>query len=149
MSIKWIMGVIGCIFSTSLWSFTCYLTVAKGSCWKKYNVTIQVIDVTNSKVLTSINVPSGEAWTRQSFACEPAQRMTYHAQFTPVIWETDKGKVYKPFKFLALPEVIKPGEKAWVFSLCFPSNFNEVPLPPDAGQQCGCDFNSIPPLPPQ
>lgn len=146
---KMIVVLLSLIVASPTWSFNCYLTVAKGSCWKNYNVTIEAIDSINSKSLIKMTVPQGKDWERQPFTCEPAQRLTYQASFTPTIWEQDKGKIYKPFKFMFLPKEVKPGEKAWVVSVCFPANFAETPLPPDAGAKCACDFESIPPLPPQ
>jgi hypothetical protein len=136
--------LFGLIVSSPIWSFNCYFTLAKDNCWLKYNVTVEVMDALTTKVVTTISIPSGQPWARQAFTCQAAQKFMYHAQFTPVIWESEKGKVYSAKEFWSLPEEIKPGDKAWNVSVCYPKNFAEVPMPPEATNHCTCDFTSIP-----
>lgn len=146
---KIIMALFSLIWINPVWSFNCYFTLAKASCWTKYHVNVDVIDAANKNVLTTVDLPAGKGWVRQEFACEPSQKLLYQARFSPPIWDSEKGKVYSASKFLFLPDVIKPGEKAWVISACYPGDFSDIPLPPDATSNCACDFSSIPAVKPQ
>lgn len=141
--------LVGLVISSPLWAFNCYLTVAKGSCWTKYKVNLEVIDSRTSKVLTTVTIPEGKDWAREAFVCEPSQQITYNAHFTPYAWAQDEDKAYKPYKLLTLPDKSKPEEKAWLISACFPADFSGVPYPLEAGQHCACDFSVIPGVPPQ
>lgn len=148
--LKEIIAGLAILCSTASWSFTCYFTLAKDSCWvKKYTVTVNVIDEKTSKVLTTVTVPADTPWARQEFSCEPSQELKFTATFTPIIWAKDKDTVYPGQDFRNLPAAIKPGETAWNISVCYPSFFAEVPLPPDATTKCKCDFSSIPPPKPK
>lgn len=135
---------LGLLFTTPLWSFTCYFTLAKDSCWSNYNVSVDVMDDNAGKVLTTVNVPAGTQWVREKFTCQPAQKLMYRARFTPVFWQNDVGKTYSADRFWFMPGTINPGDTAWNLPVCFPANFSEVPLPPDAKGNCKCDFSIIP-----
>ncbi|KTD12056.1 periplasmic protein [Legionella gratiana] len=141
--------ILSFIASCSLWAFTCYYTLAKDNCWTKYNVTVQVIDGLTEKVLITPTVPAGKSWVRETFSCSVAQSLMFRAQFSPVFWENDKDKVYVSKRFWPLPGTINPGDSAWNISVCFPADFTQVPLPPEATSNCTCDFDSIPVIPPK
>ncbi|MFI4918756.1 MAG: hypothetical protein ACHP65_04295 [Legionellales bacterium] len=144
MFIKTLILLWVLVCSSPIWSFNCYFTLAKDSCWLKYNVTVDVVDANSAKVLTTVTVPSGQPWARQTFTCQPLQKLMYHAQFTPIIWEAEKDTVYRAKDYWSLPEVINQGDKAWNVSVCFSKDFAAVPLPPEATSKCSCDFASIP-----
>lgn len=110
---------------------------------------MDVVDVQSAKVLTTVTIPTNKEWVRQEFNCNPSQQLMYYAQFSPVIWDADKGKKYSAINYLTLPAAIKPSEKAWVVSSCFPFDYANVPTPPDATSQCACDLSSIPAMQPQ
>lgn len=137
------------ISSTPLWAFTCYYTLAKDNCWAKYNVTVEVLDAATAKVLTTVVVPAGTPWVRQEFSCEVGEKLMYRARFSPIIWESEKGKAYSAKNYWSLPNEMKPGDSAWNVSVCYPADFSQVPLPPEAGGTCKCDFDSIPAIPPK
>jgi len=144
--------ITGLIFfcSTPIWSFNCYITLAKDSCWTNYNVTVDVIDVASSTVLTTVKIPSGTSWAREKFVCRPLQKLIYQAQFTPVFWEGDEGKTYSAERFWFMPSTINPGDTAWTIPVCFPKAFAQVPFPPDAKTaNCACDFTNIPEVKPE
>ncbi len=133
------------VFCNPVWSFNCYLTLAKDSCWTNYNVSVDVIDATTSKKITTIEVPSGTFWTRVVFSCTPAQKLNYTAQYSPVFWQSEAGKIHPALKSWSLPGAVNPGDSAWTIPLCFSADFSEVPLPPEAKGNCKCDFTQIPP----
>lgn len=144
MRIKTFITSIFLFYSTSNYAITCYYTLAKDSCWTDYNVSVDVLDSANNQVLTTVVVPKGKQWTRQTFACKPSQKLMYIAHFTPTFWEGDAGKTYSALHFWALPDAIHQGDDAWTVSVCYPADFSLVPTPPTASSNCQCDFASIP-----
>ena len=132
------------------YAFTCYLTVVKDNCWKNYNVTVVAQDVEgdNPRLVTVI-VPQGSLWARQKFNCKPGQSLRFNATYTPVFWESERGKSHYLKQYWNLPKEVKAGESAWNITLCFPKQFSQVPLPPEATNKCKCDLKNIPPVPPQ
>ncbi|WP_133130069.1 hypothetical protein [Legionella yabuuchiae] len=142
------LGFLG--LSAPVWAFPCFITLAKDSCWEDYNVTVTVQSVMNdSKALATIVVPEGSTWGRQQFECQLKEELGFVAEFNPVFWEGDSGKKYQGAHFWFLPEQHTGDETAWNINLCFPKDFSEVPMPPQAGSKCTCDFSKIPPVPPQ
>ena len=139
----------GILFSGPLLAFQCYFTLVKDNCWSDYSVTVQVIDVSNNNKVLTITVPKGQFWARQGFACQPRQEFLYHATFEPYIWESGKGEVYHAINYWTLPSASAPGESAWEIPVCYPQAFAAVPLPPQATNNCACDFKQVPPIPPK
>jgi len=146
MMVRTVLGTSLLLCSVSSWSFTCYITVAKDNCWANYNVNVEVIDSLSSNVLKKLEIPKGKTWDRQSFECDAMQKLMYQARFTPVFWKGEENKVYSAERFWFMPEKINPGDKAWTIDVCYPKDFGQVPMPPEAGGDCKCDFSSIPPL---
>lgn len=136
-----------CSFQT--WAFPCFVTLVKDSCWTDYNVTVTIATAQTGKQVASVIVPQGQSWVRQSFTCQPGESLAFSAIFDPVFWENDKGKVYPGQSNWQLPQAIKKGETAWNINVCYPSEFAEVPLPPQANGSCKCITENIPPVKPQ
>lgn len=87
--------IVSLISSSSPWAaITCYYTLVKDNCWTKYDVSVDIMDAATNKILKTITVPNGKSWSRQTFPCDPGQKLIYRAQFSPVFWESDKGKTY-------------------------------------------------------
>lgn len=137
------------LISAQSFAFQCYFTLAKDSCWTNYNVTVTVTDANTENVVATLNIPKGQSWFRQPFECEPGMKLNYKAVFNPIIWESEAGKEYPADHFWSLPSSIGPKDSAWDISVCYPSAFSEVPLPPTANNSCACDFKAIPPVPPK
>ena len=133
-----------------VWAFTCYITLAKGSCWKQYKLDVTVQDAQTKKTLTTVTVPTGQLWARATFPCETnGQVLSYSAQFSPEFWQSDANQKYYSTKTWSLPTQVKPGDTAWNVSVCFPADFSQVPYPPAASANCACDFSNIPAIPPK
>lgn len=132
------------LFTTPGWSFSCFLTLVKDSCWTNYTVSMDVIDAATLKTLFTVTAPSGQSWARQEFTCTPKQVLLYVSRFSPVFWHNDEGKTYPGLRNWTLPSTVNPGERAWTIPVCFPAEFSQVPFPPDAKGNCACDFDSIP-----
>lgn len=137
---------IAVIFSSEASAFTCFLTLAKDSCWTEYDVKVDVIDILTNKTVISAIAPTGKSWNRQEFACQPGQTFKYIATFSPIFWESDKGKQYSGTRTWTLPKEIKKGDTAWNITVCYPEQFAEVPFPPTAKGNCVCDARKIPPV---
>lgn len=146
---KIVMMLLGFGFSMQIQAFPCFVTMVKDSCWGNYNVTVSVSNVKTGKLITSVIIPQDQFWARQSFSCEPGDAMSFSAVFTPVFWENDKGKTYPGQRTWQLPQEIKKGDTAWNINVCYPAEFAEVPLPPEATSNCTCDLDKIPPVNPQ
>ncbi|MGL6028988.1 MAG: hypothetical protein ACRC0B_06745 [Legionella sp.] len=149
MLIKSLALLLGISCSSSLWSMTCYYTLAKDSCWTNYNVSVDIFDANTNKLLVNATVPAGTHWVREPFECQPSQKLMYKAQFSPVFWQSDIGKIYASKDYWTLPATINQGDSAWNLSVCYPAAFAQVPMPPEATAQCACDFSSIPAIPPK
>ena len=141
--------LIAWMITSPSWSFSCFYTLAKDSCWTDYDVSTSVIDSLTGGTLFTVTRPKGQHWIRRAFECNPNEKLMFSASFSPEIWEKDKGKTYKAKNFWFLPDKINPGDSAWEVSVCYPAQFADVPLPPKATSDCQCDFSSIPVIPPK
>ena len=149
MLIRILILSFGLICAAPGWAFLCYYTLVKDCCWTKYNVSVDIINAgTLDKILT-IDVPAGTSWVRKTFECTPAESLIYKAQFSPVFWASDQGKIYQGLRNWSLPGKINPGDTAWTIPVCFPADFAQVPLPPTADSNCKCDFSVIPEVKPK
>ena len=140
------LWVFGFLYAFPGWAFDCYYTLVKDSCWTKFNVTVDVVDAVTSRPLTTVTIPAGEVWKREKFACEPHQKLSYKAHFSPEIWQGDEQKTFNGLKFWELPQAIKTNETAWNVEVCYPKQFLSVPLPPDVIGNCKCEFSAVTPL---
>ena len=143
------MMLLGMCASIKAQAFPCFLTMVKDSCWTEYNLTVAVTNGTTGQPITTVIVPEGQSWARQQFTCQPADTISLSATFTPVFWESDKGKTYPARHSWTFPQTVAAGDTAWNINVCYPLEFSEVPLPPQAGGNCKCDIDSIPPVKPQ
>ncbi len=141
--------LVGLCFYLEVEAFPCFLTLVKDSCWTNYDLVVMVTDPTTEKVLTTVTVPQGTSWGRQQFTCQPGETLALSASFSPLFWETDKGKTYAAQHSWSLPTTITKGDTAWNITVCYPKEFSEVPFPPNASGDCKCDTDHIPPVKPQ
>ncbi|MCX7115621.1 MAG: hypothetical protein NTW08_06925 [Gammaproteobacteria bacterium] len=145
----WLCGLGWLVCFGQAFSFPCYVTVLKDSCWTNYDVQVMVMDGVQKKQLLAVSVPKGQAYQRQKFECSARQELAFNATFQPVIWENEKGMVYPAKQFVFLPEAVNKDDKAWNIPICFSSAFTKVPMPPAATGQCVCDFATVPALTPK
>ncbi len=123
--------------------------MVKDSCWENYTLTVNVSNAATGEPVATIIVPQGQSWVRQAFTCQPKDDLSLKATFTPVFWQNDEGKIYSALRDWKLPDSVAKGDTAWNVTVCYPEEFSEVPLPPDASGSCKCDFSNIPPVKPQ
>lgn len=140
--------VMGFWFSTQSYAFICYITIVKDSCWKNYNVTVKATDGATGAEAVSVTVPLGEPWARQQFECTAGETLALEAQFSPVFWSSDEGRIFPAQRYWKLPTAIENGITGWNVTVCYPKWFANVPMPPEASSKCVCDTDSIPPIPP-
>jgi hypothetical protein len=144
---RYISFLLGIVLSTQTYAITCYLTMVKGGCWKKYDLTVDLSDADSGKVIRTVLVPGDQPWVRQEFECKAGDTLAVEAKFSPVFWEGDDDKTFKGQRYWKLPDEIKPGETGWNVTICFPKQFSDVPSPPEASN-CDCDFTTIPKIEP-
>jgi len=136
--------LLSILLSSQTHAMKCYITMAKGNCWKNYDLSVDVVDANTSKKLATVVVFENRLWNRQAFECAAGQTLSMVATFSPIFWEGDESKTFSSQRYWKLPNEVKPGEKAWNVTVCFPKYFANVPMPPNAGQNCECDTTSIP-----
>ena len=130
-------------------AFPCFLTLVKDNCWANYDVNVDVTNATTGQSIMSINAPHGQSWARQAFNCQPSDKLSLKANYTPTIWATDKDTSYLGGHFLMLPDAVKSGDTAWNVNVCFSADFLDVPVPPTSNGKCQCSMDKIPAIPPQ
>ncbi len=138
--------MLGILFNTHTYAFPCFLTMVKDNCWINYNVKVKVVDTKNNQQLAEILVPKSQPWSRVSFQCAPGQAFLLKAEFSPVIWQSEAGRMYDSQRYWSLPKHVSAGEVAWNLSMCYAADFAGLPMPPSATNRCKCDFSAIPKL---
>lgn len=133
--------------SSISYAFPCFLTLVKDSCWTDYSVTVTVKDATSNQNLLTVTAPKGQPWVRDTFVCQPNQKLFYSATFEPVFWEGSEGVVYSAIRYWILPNQITDKQKAWEIPICYPAAFASVPFPPKVGGDCQCNFANVPTIP--
>ena len=146
---KLLIALFSICLAVQAQAFPCFFTLVKDSCWTNYNLSVIVRNASTGKSITTVTVPQGKSWAREQFDCQPAEQISFSATFTPVFWEADIGKIYPSRHDWSLPEAVTAGDTAWNLNICYPSEFAEVPLPPEASSHCGCKTDNIPPVKPQ
>ena len=141
--------LMGYFFSMQIHAFPCFITLVKDNCWTNYDLTVDITNAMTGKVLMSLVVPQGQSWVRQTFTCQPKDRLSLKARFTPAIWTTDADKSYPAKQDLVFPDVIKTGDTAWNVNVCYSDAFKDIPLPPESNGQCQCNMDKIPAIQPQ
>lgn len=129
-------------------SYPCFFTFVKDSCWTDYDVNVSVVDASNNKHVVTVSIPKGKSWARKKTRCNGGESFDYAATFSPVFWQSDEGRQFRGKRTWTLPQHMSKGDTAWDITVCYPEQFAEVPLPPTAGANCKCDFQSIPPVKP-
>ena len=135
-----LIGLLIYFFSSSIYAFSCYLTIMKSSCWQDFDVTITATDqVSHKQVIKAQDLKKNNLWTRTKFECSPRQGLVFQASFTPAIWQGTGNKMYQPKRVWFLPSDIEKGITSWNIPICYPSAFIGVPLPPNAKSLCTCE----------
>ncbi|MCC5791104.1 MAG: hypothetical protein JJT82_00640 [Legionellaceae bacterium] len=124
----------------------CYITLIKDNCWLNYTVAVTVIDQDSKKTVSSITAEKGKAWAREKFKCTPGTTISYIATFSPVFWTADADKKYYSITYWHINPLLETAQVAQGVNLCFPRDFRNVPLPPDATAACRCEPSLVPPI---
>jgi len=143
------MVLSGVCLLTQVHAFPCYITMVKDSCWTSYSVSVDVIDVTNKKVVATMSMPNEKSWDRKEIVCQPKQTVSLIATFSPAFWEKEENKKYYGKRIWSFPEEIKKGDGAWNMTICYPKDLQGIPLPPDASGKCTCETKDIPAIKPR
>jgi hypothetical protein len=146
--IRFLVIILSTSIYTSSYAIQCFFTMVKDSCWKDYNLSVDLINAKTGKNILTVLIPQGQLWIRQPFKCSAGDTLSLQATFNPAFWESDADKVYSGQHYWGLPKVLQEGEVAWNVTICYPKEFSAVPLPPDASGNCGCNVNDIPAVEP-
>jgi len=114
----------------------CEVVVTKPAAWDNYDVTIEMLNYADKKVAETFNLTAAKGSEKsvnsvtKTFGCYQYQYVQFNAQYLPLIWSTNKGKVY-PSKLIyrvagQLLQADKLTEKL-VINLHFPDDFVSVP----------------------
>ena len=133
----------GLCLSTQAISMTCFLALAKDSCWTNYEVKLAVTDTATGLVVANIDVPKNRTWVRVKFPCKSEQTLSFKAQYSPVIWQGTEGQQYSAQNYWQL-SMESSKTQAQSLNVCFGRDFSEVPTPVNAKSQCVCNMSSIP-----
>ena len=135
--------LLGILFNTNIYAFSCFLTMVKDNCWKDYEVKVKVFDTKDNQQVTEITVSKSQTWNRASFQCTPGQVFYMSAEFSPLIWQSEAGRTYDSQRYWALPKSVSAGEFAWNLSMCYSADFSGIPIPSSATNSCKCDFGVV------
>lgn len=123
--------------------------MVKSKCWADYEISTNITDANSGEQLLSIIIPDNKLWIRKKFECHAGQSLNYTASFDPVFWASDQGKIFNGAQQTKLPDHINADETAWNITICYPTQFENIPMPPEAKSSCTCDLSQVPPVPPQ
>ena len=141
---KLLMAIL--LVSSKLWAVQCYFTVAKGGCWKDYDVDVVLVNRAKQENVQTIHIPKGQLYTRVNVECQSKDVFSAFAQFSPAVFEEEENNKYPGVRFWAMPLTApKPGG-VWEIDICYPLQFAKLPMPKTDNSDCKCDFSSIPAL---
>ena len=143
---KLLMGLSLLFFYPCSWAAQCVLTLVKDSCWTDYQVNVQFNDKLSNKLVTTVNIPAKQNWSRVKFDCAPGQILGGIATFSPIVFSSEKNNTYAGVRFWNLPQSEPEPGVIWSLQICFGSDFANLPFPPKATGNCKCDVSGIPPV---
>lgn len=128
-------------------SIQCTIQVAKGSCWKNYDVTFFVKNTTSgeefSKTLPKPNGDNASVFADKiQFPCKPLNTLGVFVSFKPEIWQENvgKNKRYQSRQLYPVPSDLDPTAEKWIIQVCYPEAFHSVPIPAEFTGKCPCEF---------
>lgn len=123
-------------------TFTCQMHVAKGKCWRDFDVVVRVLDATSEQVLADAALGKNIMAVKKDFPCKPLQPITFNASYAPELWQGDSDRRFYAKGRWSTPAELSKDAKAWVIKICYPAQFTQLPLPKSFGEGCACDFTS-------
>lgn len=130
-----------CLTGGAFANFTCAIHLSKGKCWGAHEVTVKVASSTWPDIVTTIKLAKDKFSAQKDISCKPMDSIVTTATFTPPIWEGDVGKTYRQKKQWIIPASLPEGSEKYVIQICFPKNYDGVPLPMGDIRKCKCEFN--------
>jgi hypothetical protein len=124
--------------------FQCVVKISKASCWKPFNVNIYSVNLLTLKKIETFALPKGTMFIQKIIPCDEFNNARFLAQYSPAIWKEDNKTYYKAKRIWQPPYSVPDGTKYWVTKVCFPSDFQSVPIPLDGVRNCKCEFPDKP-----
>ena len=137
-----LLGLLLLIVTTSIFSAPteCIATATKDSGWANYDVSIDLMDYSTKKLISNLDLKAGNPkqniapvfTTSQTFDCEQHLMIYFKAEYTPVMWEANKGKTYHSSNIWDLTKQlqqlqIQSGATKLEIKINFPQDFVGVP----------------------
>ena len=141
---KFFSALVLSSLSLSAYATGCFITIAKDRCWDKYEVTVIAKNANGLSLVKTLSIPKGQPWVREKFECSPGETLAMEATFSPVFWAEDKSKLFPAKRYWSMPATLQDGAIGWNLTVCFPADFEDVPIPPELHTNCGCDLGAIP-----
>jgi hypothetical protein len=126
--------------------FSCRLFIQKNTCWDNYVITTEIVDVNASedkKSLGKLVVDKEHAYNSLTFDCKKGGLLSFRSSFEPPIFKEQQGKQFLTKKLWMVPFKIPKDSEAWVVELCFPDDFQKVPMPLGEVKNCKCAHSGI------
>lgn len=118
----------------------CEVHVYKSNCWNDYNVTVAVHRAINLQEIEKTTVKKSATDNSMTFECPNGEPITFRAKFDPPIWLSYSGKRYASKRVWDVPMNIPKEVEKWKIIVCYPTDFQAVPIPPGKFENCGCNI---------
>lgn len=116
----------------------CVATVVKDPGWEHYAVKIDLMDYSTKKLIAKLDLNAAKPAEKvasintvsQSFNCKQHPMIYFTVQYTPVMWQENKGKIYQSSNIwdtYQQLQKIKPGTDKIEIKIHFPDDFQGVP----------------------
>lgn len=122
-------------------AFLCKLFIQKNTCWKNYEITTKIIDINASadkQLIGKIIIDKNKLNGSLIFKCSKGTLLSFQSSFNPPIFQEQKDKLFFTKKLWKVPSSIPKDAEVWVISLCFPDDFQKVPMPMGEVKNCKC-----------
>lgn len=121
----------------------CVMEFAKSNCWNKYQVTVDFTTTSYPEFVNKIVLVPNVSSQQKQFSCNLGDRLHMKAKYTPPIWDTDQGAYFKQKTNWLVPKKPPKFGGRFYYKICYPNDFELVPIPPGADDKCKCTFKGL------
>lgn len=117
---------------------SCMVHVVKNTCWDKYSVNVEIMRSRTQQLVSKGTVEKGKSQTDITFTCPLGEPIGMRSTFSPAFWEGTENKMYMTKRIWDIPLHMPEKSQRWEIAVCFPNDFQSVPIPPVIGTDCKC-----------